>query len=101
MIEFFTQPIPAGVTLFLALTVPFWTAFWWLSRRDRRRDAESMRHWELQQQLWQMERQIWDEQRSDEAREQARQAQARAAEVTREARRRLGLPEEEPGCRNS
>jgi hypothetical protein len=94
MIEFFTQPIPAGVTLFLALTVPFWTAFWWLSRRDRRRAAESKRRWDLQTQLWEMERQSWDEQHSDEERERARQAEARAAEVKREARRRLGLPEE-------
>jgi hypothetical protein len=44
----------------------------------------------VQQQLWDLERQIWDEQLSDEERERRRQAEARVAEVTREARRRLG-----------
>ena len=101
MIEFLTQPIPAALIVFLVGTVPMWTLMWWLSRRDRRRAAESMRRWDLQKQLWEMERQIWEEQRSDEERERARQAQARVAEVKREARRRLGLPKEEPGCRNS
>jgi hypothetical protein len=66
---------------------------WWLGRRDRRRDAAAQRRLELQDQVWAMERQIWDEQLSDEERERTRQAQARAAEVRREARRRLGLPE--------
>jgi hypothetical protein len=60
--------------------------------RDR---AERERQWALQQQVWEMERQIWDEQLSDEEREARRQARERAAEVRREARRRLGLPEEE------
>jgi cbb3-type cytochrome oxidase subunit 3 len=95
MIEFLTQPIPAGVTLFLVLMVPFWAAMWWLFRRDRRRDAEYKRRWELQRQLWDMERRIWDERRSPEEIERDRQAETRAAEVRREARRRLGLPEEE------
>jgi hypothetical protein len=95
MIEFLTQPIPAGVTFFLVANVPIWTLLWWYFRRDRRLAAEYKRHWELQQQLWEMERRIWDEQRSDEELERERQAQARVAEVRREARRRLGLPEEE------
>jgi hypothetical protein len=95
MIEFLTQPIPAALTFFLVANVPIWTLMWWFSRRDRRRAAEDKRHWELQQQLWEMERRIWDEQRSDEERERERQAQARVADVKCEARRRLGLPEEE------
>jgi hypothetical protein len=78
---------------------PFLLLVWWLNRRDRRRwareQAERERQWALQQQVWEMERQIWDEQLSDEEREARRQARERAAEVRREARRRLGLPEEE------
>ena len=42
-----------------------------------------------------MERQIWDEQRSDEERERQRQAQERIKEVKREARRRLGVSEDD------
>ena len=78
---------------------PFLLCLWWLNRRDRRRwaheQAERTRQWALQQQVWEMEQQIWDEQLSDEAREAQRQARERAAAVRREARRRLGLPEEE------
>jgi hypothetical protein len=43
-----------------------------------------------------MEEQIREERLPDEERERRRRARAHEAEVKREARRRLGLPEEEP-----
>jgi flagellar biosynthesis component FlhA len=106
MVEFFMQPIPSGIGLFLVINVPIWAMIWWFRRWDRRQseeinrhwaqeDAERQRRWDLQQQQRDMEQQIWDEQLSDEERERRREAQARVAEVRREARRRLGLPEEE------
>jgi hypothetical protein len=106
MREFLTQPIPAAVTIFLVINVPLQTMLWWFSRRERRaseerirrwrqEDAAWQRRWDLQRQVWEMERQIWDAQRSPEEIEWDRRAQARAAAVRREARRRLGLPEEE------
>jgi hypothetical protein len=62
---------------------PFLLFLWWLNRRDRRRwareRAERERQWALPQQVCELERQIWDEPLSDEE---------------REARHRLGLPEE-------
>jgi hypothetical protein len=89
-------PLPWGdVILWLVTMGPFWLTLGWWWRRDRRQAAEWQRHYAVQQQVWEMERQIWDEQLSDEAREAQRQAHERAAEVTREARRRLGLLEEE------
>jgi hypothetical protein len=79
--------------------VPFLVFVWWLNRRDRRRwareQADRERQWALQQQVWEMECQIWDENLSEEEREWRRQARERAAAIRREARRRLGLPEEE------
>jgi hypothetical protein len=106
IIDFFTQLIPAGIALWLVLVAPMWIAIWVLHRRGRREsaerlhrrrqeDAEHDRRWAIQRQLWDMEQQIWDEQLSDEEREWRREAQARGAEVRREARRRLGLPEED------
>jgi hypothetical protein len=95
MSEFFTEPVVEGLIFFLVSTVPIWTLIWWVNRRDRRRAAESNRRWALQDQLWEMERQIWDEQRSDEERERQRQAQERIKEVKREARRRLGVSEDD------
>lgn len=52
----------------------------------------------LQEQLRQMEEAIREEQLSDEEREWRRQWRKRQAEIKREARRRLGLPEEETPC---
>jgi hypothetical protein len=97
MIEFFTPPIPSGIALWLVLVAPLWAMLWWMNRRaaaDKRHWDLQRRAWDLQRQVWDMERQIWDERRSDEERERERQVQARVAEIRREARRRLGLPEE-------
>jgi hypothetical protein len=67
-------------------------------RRQRawdRREAERQRQWAVQQQLWAMERAIWEEGYSEEEREALQAARARQRAITQEARRRLGLPEEE------
>ena len=77
--------------LWLGLMLPFWGFLGWFYVRIR----TDQRRWAVQQQIWAMERQIWDEALSDEAREEQRLARERTAEVRREARRRLGLPEEE------
>jgi hypothetical protein len=69
-----TLPSVVWATLLAVIAMgPFLLFLWWLTRRDRRR-------WARQQQVWEMERQIWDKQLSH---------------AEREARRRLGLPEEE------
>lgn len=71
----------------------------WLDRRERRRwqqqEAESQRQFALQRQLWELEDRIREERLSDEEREWRRHYREEQAEVKREARRRLGLPEEE------
>jgi hypothetical protein len=80
-----------SLLLWLAITAPVWAFLgwlWWSTVRDRRRS-------ELQRQIWEMERQILDEGLPDEERERRRAAKARVAAVRREARRRLGLPDEE------
>jgi ABC-type transport system involved in cytochrome bd biosynthesis fused ATPase/permease subunit len=78
---------------------PFLVFVWWLNRRDRRRwareQAERERQRALQQQVWDLEQQIREESLSEEEREWRRHYRQREAEITREARRRLGLPEEE------
>jgi hypothetical protein len=84
--------------------VSVWVMVWWLTRRDRRqwdaRFAADRRRSELQRQLWQMEEQIREERLSDEEREWRRRYREEQGAVTREARRRLGLPEEDaPSCR--
>jgi hypothetical protein len=58
------------------------------NRRDRRRR-------EVQEQLWDLERSIWEETLPDEQREALREARARQRAIKVEARRRLGVPEEE------
>lgn len=76
-----------------------WVVISVVNRRDRRRwdarFAADRRQSELQRQLWQMEEQIREERLSDEEREWRRRYRAEQAEVKREARRRLGLPEED------
>jgi hypothetical protein len=79
MRDFLNSPVGMAVWA-LGAMLPFWL----------------MLQWVVQQQVWAMERQIWDESLSDEAREEQRQARERAAKVRHEARRRLGLPEEDP-----
>jgi hypothetical protein len=94
---------PVGLLPVLLL---YWLSEWWLTRRaqrdwDRgeperqRRWAEEDRRQALQQQLRELEEATREEQLSDDAREWRRQYRAREAEITREARRRLGLPEKE------
>jgi hypothetical protein len=72
-----------------AVSVATWVAIWVVNRRDRRR-------WEVQEQLREMEQAIWEEGLPDEQREWLRRYGEEQAEIKREARRRLGLPEEEP-----
>jgi hypothetical protein len=80
---------------------------WWLDRRAQRhwergeparqrRWAEEDRQQALRQQLREMEEVIREEQLSDTERAWRQQYQEREAAIRREARRRLGLPEEEP-----
>jgi hypothetical protein len=57
-------------------------------------EAERRRQWALQEQFRAMERQIREEQLPEQEREWHRQYQERQVEIRREARRRLGLPEE-------
>jgi hypothetical protein len=90
----------------LPVLLLYWLSEWWLTRRAQRDwdrgEPESQRRWAeedrrqaLQQQLRELEEAIREEQLSDDAREWRRQYRAREAEITREARRRLGLPEKE------
>ena len=65
-----------------------WLVIRWLNRRDRRQR-------EVQAQIWEMERQIWRETLPDWQREALDEADRQQVEIHREARRRLGLPEEE------
>jgi hypothetical protein len=60
----------------------------WLNRRDRRRR-------EVQQQIWDMERAICEEMMPDWQREVIQARREQQVEIRREARRRLGSPEEE------
>jgi hypothetical protein len=70
-----------GVAPFLLLQA-------WESRRLRRR-------WELQDQLREIEDQIWLDSLPEWQREAMERGRQQRAEIKREARRRLGLPEEE------
>jgi ABC-type transport system involved in cytochrome bd biosynthesis fused ATPase/permease subunit len=84
---------PVGVVLGMILgavvgIAPCLVVLWWLNRRDQGR-------WELREQLREMERAIREEAMSEEEREWCRQYRARQAAIQQEARRRLGLPEEE------
>ena len=72
----------------VGLVLVIWLVIWWLNHRDRRRR-------EVQQQIWEMERAIWLETLSEAQREALQQARQQQAEIHQEARRRLGLPEEE------
>jgi len=57
--------------------------------------AERERQWALQRQLRELERQIQEERLPEEEREAIRERRRRDTEIQREARRRLGLPEED------
>ncbi len=95
MRDFLTSPLGTAVW-FLGGMLPFWLVLWWQHRRSRREAAERTRQWAVQEQVWEMERQIWDEMLSEEEREVQRQARERQRAIKAEARRRLGLPEEDP-----
>jgi hypothetical protein len=77
--------------------LPFLLVQWLVNRRDRRRWAREAaareRTWALERQLRELEDQIREEQLSDEERTWRQQYRARQAEIRREARRRLGLPD--------
>jgi hypothetical protein len=91
MLEFFNTPL--GKTLLsIAPVVLLALVLCWLSARDTRR---ILRRWEVERQLRDLEAQIYEERLPEEERERRRQFRAEQAAVKREARRRLGLPEEE------
>jgi hypothetical protein len=79
---------------------------WWDRRHALRLDfhttapvpsplSEIERQRELRHQLWEMEEQIREERLPDEERAWRRRSREEQAEVRHEARRRLGLPEED------
>lgn len=73
---------------------------WWHGRPHHRGTDEASRlerQMAVQRQLWNMEQQIREEQMSEEERAWHRPYRERQAAITQEARRRLGLPEEENG----
>jgi hypothetical protein len=97
MIEFLKAgAVVAVLCIVLALV---YLVMWWSSRRDLRRwderHAAYTREQELKRQLWEMEAQIREERLSEEEREWRRRYREEQAEIQHEARRRLGLPEEE------
>jgi hypothetical protein len=63
--------------------------------RWQQQQAERQITWALQRQLWEMEQHIREEAMSDEDRQWHQRYRQREAEIQREARRRLGLPEGE------
>jgi uncharacterized membrane protein len=65
-----------------------WVVVWGMTRRNRRRA-------ELQRQLREMEQAIYEETLPEDEREALRRVREQRVEIQREARRRLGLPEEE------
>jgi hypothetical protein len=69
-----------------------WPVIWLVTRGLTRRDR---RRREVQAQLRELERQIWRESLPDEPREVLEAADRQQVEIAREARRRLGLPEED------
>jgi hypothetical protein len=76
----------------LGAYLAFFGVLLWRQRRERRQT-------EVAQQLREMEQAIWEESLPDDQREALQVARAQRADIRREARRRLGLPEEEhPAC---
>jgi hypothetical protein len=93
MREFFNAP-PGMVLVCVAPVVLLAIVLCWLNARDTRRIS---RRWEMACQLRELEAQIYEESLPEEERARRRQFREAQAEVTREARRRLGLPEEDDG----
>ena len=72
---------------------------WYLRHLERRDRQHWQREAELRRQLWELEQQIREEGLPDEVRRWHGRDRQRQAAITREARRRLGLPEEDaPPC---
>jgi hypothetical protein len=92
MREFFNAP-PGMALVCVAPVVLLVIVLCWLNARDTRR---ILRRWEMERQLRDLEAQIYEESLPAEEQERRRQFRAAQAEVKREARRRLGLPDEEP-----
>jgi hypothetical protein len=78
----------AGMLLVYVVVVPL---RWW---RDRRQQQPWRREETLRRQLRELEDQIWHESLPDWQREALERADWQRVEIRREARRRLGLPEE-------
>jgi len=78
-----------GVGIGMVIMLPLVAIIWWLHRRDQRR-------WEPHEQLREMEQVIREETLPDWQREVIQEHRQRQAEIAREARRRLRLPDEEP-----
>ena len=93
MLEFLNFPL--GIVLgCLAGSVPVWGLIWWLMRRDERR---ILRRWEVERQLRAVEQAIREERLPEKEWVWLQPYREQQAEITREARRRLGLSEEGPG----
>jgi hypothetical protein len=87
--------VAAGLLGVSLVALPLW---WWDRRhwqRFQQRDAARQRQWDLARQIFEMEEAIREEQLSDEERAWQQAARERQAEIRQEARRRLGLPEED------
>ena len=83
-----TIPQPWSLGCILAW-IMIWIVMSWQSRRHRRR-------WERQEQRRPMEQAITEDMMPEEDRAWWRHSRERQAAMQREARRRLGLPEEDP-----
>jgi hypothetical protein len=89
------QTLVAVALACLASAVPLLGMCLWYMCRDRRHSHQAQadqRRWALQRQLWDLERQLWEESLPDWQREAIQESRQRQREITREARRRLGLP---------
>jgi uncharacterized membrane protein YccC len=91
MVAFLNSPLAIVLACIVGMlpAVVVWGVMAWLFRRDRRR-------WEVREQLRDMEQAIREEVMPEEQREWWRHYRERQAAIRCEARRRLGLPEEEP-----
>jgi hypothetical protein len=79
--------IASCVAIGVVIMLPFVAIIWWVHRRDQRL-------WVVQQQVRELEQQIWERALPDWQREAILESRQRQAEIRREARRRLGWPEE-------
>ena len=81
-----------GMALGLLVGLAPVVVFGWWQRRDHRRWE---REQQMRQQLWEVEQQIWRESLPAWQREAMEAADWTRGEIKQEARRRMGLPEEE------